>query len=205
MEVWRKQCLLKYLGYYEGNVDGIWGKLSSKATADLQAASGLNADSIFGDGTLEAAKDAVANDKFKMDSADEQSQNQPPSSELEKAFMSIRYWSPAEFKCQCGGKYCNGFPAIPSRTLLELADDLRERAGGPARRSSGLRCQKWNAHEGGVSTSRHMHGKALDFCVPGVSGGKLLTLAQSDPRTRYTYQIKDKNGNLTDYIHVDVE
>ncbi len=196
MNIERKQCLLKYLGYYNGAVDGIWGAGSEQAVRELQAASGLQVDGIFGDATLAAAKHAVAQDLFRERNEEER--------QLALRFQGIRYWTPAEFKCQCGGRYCNGFPVLPSRELLELADDLRERAGSAAIRSSGLRCPAWNAHEGGVANSRHMQGKALDFCVPGMTGSELLALALADSRTRFAYQIKDANGNLTPYIHVDV-
>lgn len=201
MTVEQKQCLLKYLGYYDGKVDGIWGPGSEQGTQDLQKASGIKEDGIFGDGTLAAAKEAVANDRFKTP----ERPVQPQPTDLEGLFNGIRYWSPAEFRCQCSGRYCNGFPAMPSRTLLELLDDIRERAGATAIRSSGLRCPRWNKIQKGVTTSRHQYGKAMDFCVSGKSGGQLLAIAKADPRTRYAYQITDKNGNLTQYIHVDVE
>lgn len=201
MTVEQKQCLLKYLGYYDGKVDDIWGPGSEQGTKDLQKASGIKEDGIFGDGTLAAAKDAVANDRFKTPKRPVQ----PQPTDLEGLFHGIRYWSPAEFRCQCGGRYCTGFPAMPSRKLLELLDDIRERAGGPAFRSSGLRCPPWNKIQKGVANSRHQYGKAMDFRVEGKTGGQLLAIAKADPRTRYAYQIKDKDGNLTQYIHVDVE
>ena len=201
MTVEQKQCLLKYLGYYDGKVDDIWGPGSEQGTQDLQKASGIKEDGIFGDGTLAVAKEAVANDRFKAP----ERPVQPQPTELGDLFHGIQYWSPAEFRCQCGGRYCTGFPAMPSRTLLELLDDIRERAGGPAFRSSGLRCPPWNKIQNGVANSRHQYGKAMDFRVEGKSGSQLLAIAKADPRTRYAYQIKDKDGNLTQYIHVDVE
>ena len=93
----------------------------------------------------------------------------------------------------------SGFPAEPHRTLVELVDDIRAKAGKPARASSGLRCTVWNEIQGGVANSRHLSGKALDFSVEGMSGSGLLSLVQSDPRTRYAYII---DGG---WVHVDVE
>jgi hypothetical protein len=43
-----------------------------------------------------------------------------------------------------------------------------------------------------------MTGKALDFCIEGLSGSQLLARAQSDPRTRYAYIIDGQ------WVHVDV-
>ena len=55
MTVEQKQCLLKYLGYYDGKVDDIWGPGSEQGTKDLQKASGIKEDGIFGDGGMAGA------------------------------------------------------------------------------------------------------------------------------------------------------
>ena len=121
--------------------------------------------------------------------------------ELTARFRGIRYWTPEEFRCQCYGKYCSGFPALPDRTLLELVDDIRHRAGRPGHRSSGLRCQTHNdLQPGSVPNSKHRTGKALDFMIEGMTGAQLLALAQADPRTSYAYII-----GSGPYVHVDVE
>lgn len=187
MTIRQIQHLLAYLGYYLGTVDGIWGNLSAGAVKQFQMDFGdLDADGIAGTKTQEALKYAVAN-------------GMPHKEESEEDFWGhIRYWSREEFRCRCGGKYCSGFPAEPDTVLVELVDDLRSMAGRPAHASSGLRCQTWNAIQGGVAGSRHLTGKALDFSVEGLSGDQLLALAQSDPRTRYAYII---DGG---WVHVDV-
>ena len=38
MTVKQKQALLAYLGYYDGQLDGIWGEKSQWATIDFQRA-----------------------------------------------------------------------------------------------------------------------------------------------------------------------
>lgn len=192
MTVKQKQNLLAYLGYYTGKIDDLWGDLTETATREFQRASGLVCDGVFGDGTLKAAKEAVANDRFK------EHQNVAPET-TDTFWDHIRYWTREEFRCRCGGKYCNGFPVEPDQTLVELVDDLRHKAGRPGHRSSGIRCQIWNEKQGGVWNSRHKEGKALDFFIEGVSGAKLLSMAQADPRTRYAYIIDGQ------YVHVDVK
>ena len=185
MTVKQIQHLLAYLGYYRASVDGIWGNQSSVAASRFQQDYGLPVDGIAGEETQEALKQAVSDGM--------------PEKQVETDFWNgIRYWKREEFRCRCGGKYCNGFPAEPSETLVQLVDDLRQRAGCPAHASSGLRCSTWNAIQGGVANSRHLTGKALDFSVEGMSGNQLLSLAQSDPRTRYAYII---DGG---WVHVDV-
>lgn len=187
MTVKQIQHLLAYLGYYSGAVDGIWGDQSASAASRFQQDyGGLTVDGIAGEQTQKALKQAVAG-------------GMPEKQEPESFWNQIRYWNREEFRCRCGGKYCSGFPAEPDRVLVELVDDLREKAGRPAHASSGLRCSVWNSIQGGVPNSRHLRGKALDFSVEGLSGTQLLSLAQSDPRTRYAYVI---DGG---WVHVDVE
>ena len=38
MTIEQKQCLLRYLGYYAGAIDGIWGEASQQATISFQRA-----------------------------------------------------------------------------------------------------------------------------------------------------------------------
>lgn len=183
------QHLLAYLGYYSGTVDGIWGNLSAEAAKGFQQDFGdLAVDGIPGAKTQAALKQAVAN-----------GMPQTESEEPDGFWDHIRYWTREEFRCHCGGKYCNGFPAEPESVLVELVDDLRAEAGRPAHASSGLRCSTWNAIQGGVSNSRHLIGKALDFYIEGLSGAQLLSRAQADPRTRYAYIIDGQ------WVHVDVQ
>lgn len=197
MTVKRKQCLLYYLGYYAGEIDGEWGILSGEATKDLQRDHNLVVDGIFGDKTLEAAKNAVANDRFKIITKD-----QDQTTDTSDWWENIRYWTRNEFACRCGEKhtpYCNGFPVEPDRTLVELADDIRAHFGRPAHRSSGIRCTQHNIDSRGVSNSKHLYGKALDFFVEGVSGAQLLAYVQTDPRVNYAYIIEGQ------YVHMDVD
>lgn len=206
----QRQHLLAYLGYYVGKIDGIWGDLSKTACKCFQEDfQGIKKDGFGGPETDKALRHAVAYDMFQVaDAADvtdiivsnksDKDTNVPTKTGT--FWDHIRYWTREEFRCQCGGKYCNGFPAEPDQTLVELVDDLRDLLGAPGHRSSGLRCSQHNANEGGVYNSRHLTGKAFDFMVEGKTGQQLLTAAQADKRTRYAYII----GNGP-YVHVDVE
>ena len=192
----QKQCLLVFLGYDTGGIDGIWGDKSRNAVEAAQEDLGIPADGVWGPQTETAILEAVYT--YDTDAPTEPETDDP---DLVERFRGIQYWSPEEFRCQCYGKYCNGFPALPDRTLLELVDDIRHKAGRPGHRSSGLRCQTHNdLQPGSVPNSKHRTGKALDFCIEGLSGAQLLALAQADPRTSYAYIIG--NGH---YVHVDVK
>lgn len=193
----QKQCLLVFLGYDTGGIDGIWGEKSRQAVECAQEDLGIPSDGVWGPQTEAAVLEAVYTYDVDAPEAQEPNTDDP---ELASRFKGIRYWSPEEFRCQCGGRYCDGFPALPDRTLLELVDDIRDKAGAPGHRSSGLRCTRHNANQpGSVPNSRHLIGKALDFMIEGMTGAQLLALAQADKRCRYAYII----GNGP-YVHVDV-
>lgn len=196
MTIKQKQCLLMFLGYDTGGVDGIWGEKSRNAVESAQEDLGIPVDGVWGPQTEAAVLEAVYT--YDVDAPTEQ-EPETDEPELAARFKGIRYWSPEEFRCQCYDKYCDGFPELPDRTLLELVDDIRHKAGAPGHRSSGLRCEIHNRNEKGVANSKHMVGKAFDFMIEGMTGAQLLALALADSRTSYAYII----GNGP-YVHVDV-
>ena len=188
MTVKQKQCLLAYLGYYVGEIDGIWGTLSKTATLAFQQDHGLQDDGIFGTNTAKAARAAVASEEV-----------QKPTVDNGAFWDEITYFNRSEFACHCGGKYCNGFPVEPHEKLIRVADRVRKNLGGPATVSSGVRCKNHNSAVGGVSGSRHMSGKAMDFCVAGKSAEQTLAYVQGQPEIRYAYTIDST------FVHMDIE
>ena len=150
-------------------MDGIWGPKSQKAEKDFRTA--RNGTDV----SLEIAlKAAVAG---------------------EDVWDTVKYFTPGEFACKCG---CGcDTPVDPH--LLRLADQVRSHFGAPCIVSSGIRCEKHNQAVGGVASSRHLHGKAMDFCIKDSSATNTLAYVQGLPGVRYAYAI-DKN-----YIHMDVK
>ena len=197
----QKQCLLRYLGYYDGNIDGIWGTKSIKGTKEFQEANGLSVDGVFGSQTTKKVLEHIYKGTgFKKKTTGSASTTASSATSKTGDFWDdIKYFKKSEFKCKCGGKYCNGYPAEPQEKLIRVADRVREHFGKAATVTSGLRCTKHNANEGGVTNSRHLSGKAMDFCVKGVSGATLLAYVQKQPEIRYAYII---SGN---YVHMDIE
>lgn len=189
----QKQHLLAYMGYYVGNIDGDWGELSRTACRAFQKdffQQDAKVDGICGSETEQALKHAVA---YGMPA---KKQEAVKSGDF---WDDIKYWTREEFRCQCGGKYCKGFPAEPSEKLVRLADKVRGHFGKPGHRSSGLRCASWNAIQGGVSNSRHLSGKALDFRIEGKTAQQVLEYVQKQSEVRHAYDI---DGT---YVHMDVE
>lgn len=183
MTVIQRQCLLKYLGYYAGAVDGIFGPASKQAARDFQADYGIAASGNF-------------------DSATEEMLLRALTGAAEKAadfWEEVRYFQKEEFRCKCGGKYCDGFPAQPERKLVQLADRVRDHFGAPAIVSSGVRCQQHNENVGGAAGSRHMAGKAMDFTVQGKTASQVLEFVQQQKDVRYAYAI---DGS---FVHMDVQ
>lgn len=181
MNIKQKQLLLAFLGYYTGQIDGIWGDLSARATREFQGDYGIEDDGIFGPETEKRIRAVIG------------AAEQPGD-----LWEQIPHFDRAEFRCKCGGKYCGGFPAEPKAALVRSAQRLRDHFGVPVLISSGVRCQKHNAAVGGVSDSRHLTGRAVDLCVSGVPAQQTLAFAQSLPQIRYAYAID------ASYIHMDI-
>lgn len=193
----QKQCLLTFLGYDTGGVDGIWGEKSRNALECCQEDLGIPVDGVWGPQTETAILEAVYT--YDVDAPVETDTNVGSTGTF---WDSIRYWSREEFRCRCGehhAPYCDGFPAEPDQTLVELLDDIRAHFGRPAIRSSGLRCPQHNRDSKGVSNSKHLTGKAMDFYIDGITGAAVVAFAMADPRCKFAYVIE---GN---YVHVEVK
>lgn len=191
MTVKQKQNILSFLGYYTGQVDGIWGGGSKAATRKAQEEHELPVTGEFD----EATALALANTLYTM--VELYAREDTP--EVDNVWDGIKYFTPDEFKCKCGGKHCDGFPVPMSRNLLLLMDSVREHYDAPITISSGVRCQTHNAAVGGVYNSRHLAGKACDFSVRGKSASAVVTYLGTVPGVRYTYAID------SGWVHVDVD
>lgn len=191
MTIKQKQHLLAYLGYYVGNIDGIWGTLSEIAMNAFRADfKGLDIPNMPEDAPEKALKHAVAYDLFKTE---------PVKEETGTFWDEIEYFDRSEFQCKCGGKYCNGYPAEPDERMVRIADKLRKNLGVPITIVSGLRCKNWNAIQGGVSNSQHMYGEAADIYAKGVSQSSVEAELDKIGGVRYHYAIKDSSN-----VHFDV-
>ena len=183
------QCLLAYLGYDPGAIDGIQGKNTRGAVQRFQAQEGLSPDGIAGEETRKALLAAVA--AGRMEEA-------PKDTGGPDWWREIRYFKRNEpyIGCSCGR--CGGFPAEPSEQLMRLADRIRREAGAPMIPSSTLRCPAHNRAVGGVANSRHLTGRAMDFSIRGWPAEKTLALVRGQKEVNYAYAIDGA------HVHMDV-
>lgn len=163
----QKQHLLGYLGYYSGQVDGIWGRLSEEATLAFQRDYGLEEDGICGHMTQKMLIGAIAGTVVKVERPAESEPEATDKGQTGTFWDDIQYFTREEFRCQCKGKYCNGFPVEPEEKMVRTVDEIRRRLGIPVSifdsGGSGVRCPKHNAEVGGVYNSEHLYGRAADL------------------------------------------
>ena len=181
----QKQHLLGYLGHYNGAVDGIWGPASRQAARSFQQEQGIGEDEAFGQESQSrilaviGAGEKAAEPDFWAD---------------------IRYFDREEFRCTCGGRGCDGFPAEPQETLVRNAERIRTHFGCPVMVSSGVRCRLRNGElPGSTVNSLHLQGRAMDFCVRGKGAAPVLEFVKQLPQVREAYAI---DGS---YVHLGVE
>lgn len=199
----QKQHLLAYLGYYVGNVDGVFGSGSREACKAFQKdffQMDSKIDGICGAETEAALKHAVA---YGMPAKKVETTNKSGF------WKEIKYFTRDEFRCPCGK--CGGFPVEPKEALVRIVDEMRGAFGKaviivpPDGHSggSGVRCQKYNdSLKGSSPTSRHVQGKAVDFSAPGVSATKIesyLNNLLNAGKIRYWYKISSGS------YHMDIQ
>lgn len=191
MTVKQQQLLLIYLGYDPGELDGIPGPNTERATKKFQKDYGLEADGICGAQTQKMLTAAVAGIA------------EPVSTDTNVGgntdwWKDIRYFTRTEFKCKCGGRFCNGYPVEIDMNMVKIADKIREKIGKPITVNSGLRCKTHNANVGGVSNSQHLLGNAADLgCPIGCTPAQMAAIAE---------EIMGDTGGIGIYswgIHID--
>lgn len=190
------QHLLAFLKLYKGKCDGIWGPLSAAAMKEFQ--------SKYGDlevtGTI-TRESALALRYAVVYWYDETEPAPEESLAAASWWDEIRYFTREEFRCQCGGKYCNGFPVEPQEQLVRTVNEIRRRLGVPVTivdgGGSGVRCSQHNAAVGGVANSEHLYGRAAD----------LHSAAFPERMKQVAEEVMGQTGGIGIYnwgIHVDV-
>ena len=206
MDILQLQCYLTALGFYklkrrDGSpaIDGIDGPSTRQAVYNFQLSYGkrpdgtcLTADGIFGKLTEQVLRQVIGSGE-KPAKPEEKPQGDIPDWWKKYPDVSRESW-----RCQCGGRFCSGFPVEPSEGTVALLQKFHDHFGVPIRRHSGIRCSGYNASIPGASPhSKHRLGMAYDFHMDGVS-----------PRELYDFgeELLGNSGGLGLYswgIHLD--
>lgn len=178
MTIRQAQCLLEYLGYEPGVIDGANGPNTRDAVKAFQRAEGLAVDGIAGDNTQAKLLDAVAKGRF-YTPQEPVSKPAAGGGEAEKYLQAdgcyhiprgvdvqlTRNFSAREIHCQ-GVGCCQ--ESVISKRIMDLAqairDDLKEPLTIGTAGGSGYRCKTHNAATSGASpTSLHTISEAVDL------------------------------------------
>ena len=179
MNVLQVQCLLAYLGYDPGNIDGMDGANTQRAVKAFQADFGITADGIAGEATQKALRHAVAYGMPERE-AEEEKPNRYESARVEaERYLQTDgcYHIPRgvdvrlsknlmAHEVHCQGKGCCT-ESIISKRMVETYQAIRDEYGEAIEIAtaggSGYRCETHNREVGGASGSLHKIGCAFDM------------------------------------------
>ena len=203
MTMTRLQMNLKFLGLYNGSIDGIKGAQTINAIKKFQENNNLKVDGIAGQQTIDKVREIITNIQTKIGvTADGVAGLKTIDAYFrycnKENWDSIKHFKKSEFTCKCG---C-GLNNIQLE-VVKIADEVRDHFGNPAIVTSGTRCSKHNLEVGGVANSRHLKGKAIDIYVQNVSWYDLLEYLrelEQKGKIRYCYHI-----NNSDCCHFDIK
>lgn len=180
MSILQVQCLLAYLGYDPGKIDGLNGANTQRAVKAFQADFGITADGIAGEATQKALRHAVAYGMPERE-AEEEKPNRDESAQVEAGqylqadgcyhiprgvdVQLTRNFRAREIHCQ-GVGCCQ--ESIISKRIMDLAQEIRDDLGEPltigSSGGSGYRCKTHNAEvQGAAPNSLHTISEAVDL------------------------------------------
>ena len=195
----QRQLLLQFLGLYDGAIDGIWGPKSEEALERFQKEYDRDGDDQDLLTVVYSWEPDEEETPFGKNGTSPGNNGTSPGNNG-TFWNEIEFFDRSEFKCTCGGRGCNGFPAEPRERLVRNADAARKHFGRPAIVSSGVRCQLRNSElPGSAANSLHLTGRAMDMAIPGVSAETLKNYLMDLPSVHECYAI---DGS---YVHMGVE
>lgn len=181
MSILQVQCLLAYLNYDPGTIDGLDGANTRKAVKAFQADfGGILVDGIAGEATQKALRHAVAYGMPERDVENAPATGDKPSAvEAEKYLQAdgcyhiprgvdvqlTKNFRAREIHCQ-GVGCCT--ESVISKRIMDLAQEIRDDLGEPltigSSGGSGYRCKAHNAEvQGAAPNSLHTISEAVDL------------------------------------------
>lgn len=193
MTVKQQQCLLTYLGYDPGQIDGVDGPKTQAALAAFRSDYGMGAEGLVA---------AVAGTAAKVERPAEAEKEAPDKPKTGTWWDDIKYFKPEEDNICCPCPRCVGKREYPTEALMKTADSIREELG-PMVPSSVRRCQAHNDElPGSAKNSRHIIGKAMDFNAPKSTPAQIeacLARRKAAGEIRYWYRMS------SGWYHFDIE
>lgn len=83
------------------------------------------------------------------------------------------------FRCDCQGRYCDGFPVSMHPTLAAKIDALKNKLERPLQVISGIRCEQRNRETDGSEHSFHLLGRAADIQCESMNVDQLAEAAEA--------------------------
>lgn len=83
------------------------------------------------------------------------------------------------FRCDCQGRYCDGFPVLINPTLVDKIDELEKLLKKTVQIISGVRCEKRNVEADGSKRSFHLLGRAADIRCETMRVDELAAVAEA--------------------------
>lgn len=108
----------------------------------------------------------------------------------------MKHFTPQEFRCPCG-ECARGYRDMQVR-LLALLDQARAHAGIPFTVTSSIRCEAWNELVGGVDSSAHLRGWAVDIAAN--TGDKRWRILDAARAVGF-----DRIGVARTFVHLDCD
>lgn len=196
--------------------DGKWGVNTNKrALSNMRAVQNrlnvngarIKVDGIAGPDTIKAIKSFQRNNNLKITGSINKNTYSKLFVQIKEGYVS-EHFTKAEFKCGCGGKWCNGYNGRKvNKELLDILEAIRYKFGKPVLITSGIRCQKYNdSLKGSIKNSVHRTGGAADIYIAGVTdtaaGRRKVRDYAYECGAAYSYYGTANMGNA---VHINVQ
>lgn len=211
MNIKDKQTFLKNQGFYTGNIDGVFGKLSKEATKKFQKSQHIIADGIFGKNTETKAKylmsgawlHGVVKFTYTRSNGEVQVMYVNENILLSKNFRLKEFMMNANTIKKKGLKVDRNEIKLDEQ-IVYACQCIRDYFNKPMTIESGYRNATYNKAIGGASKSQHINGKASDINVSGVKPSVVQDYVRKNYKTLGIHGMESKTKpNCNQYTHID--
>lgn len=212
LSIVERQKFLREQGFYTGNIDGEWGKLSKQATKEFQKSQHILADSIWGKNT-DAKAVIIIKDNWRVGKVKFTYHRTNGNTDLvyidEQCLISknFRLWeymmfekTIKKYKIKVDRNQC-----VLYEDLIKADQKLRD-ALGSITINSGYRNAVYNKAIGGAKNSCHIKGMASDKVIKGMKPKKVQEYIKEHYKELGYYGLESKTKpNCNEYTHADIK